>query len=268
MRHEATSAQQRSDTEATLTASDQARAMLAHDAMVQQFFDNQAQAAAAAVQAAQLAALQAAAAAAAQPAAPAPALPSGNLRNQIKGGRLGQFSHGGKLWCALCGKADTKEGTQHPGTCKTGPRALADEVRDKAAKALAAWTKKHCLATVSKGRQTAAAAATNMEGLDEEFVLVNDQAYSSGVQCHAQTHSVLPSSQSQPACSHEKCHALSHVSTSVPARESIIDSCCAPCHCAHPSAAVGPARPSKRIVTTAHSSVTAQGTEGTGALHT
>jgi hypothetical protein len=265
MRHEANSAQRRRDTEATLAASDQARAMLAHDAMAQQFFVNQAAAAAAAVQAAQLASLQAAAAAAGQPRS-ATALPSGDLRNQIRG-RLGRFSHAGKLWCSLCGKADTKEGTHDPGTCKTGPRALADEVRDKAAKALAAWTKKHGLAAVSKGRQTAAAAAT-MEGLDEEFVLVNDQAYSPGVPCHAQTHSVLPGSQPQPACSHDKCHALSHVSTSVPARESIIDSGCAPCHCAHPSAAVGPVRPSKRIVTTAHSSVTAQVTEGAGALHT
>jgi hypothetical protein len=46
----------------------------------------------------------------------------------------------------------------------------------------------------------------------------------------------------------------SRVSSSLPSPHvsSIVDSGCAPCHCAHPSIAHGPVRPSHRMVTTAH----------------
>jgi hypothetical protein len=273
-RHAAQAAQHLRDTEAALDVADRARAMLAQDALALQLQAVHAQAAAQAAQAAQIATLQAAQAAQAATVAPShaprPSLPKEDLRNQLQG-RLGRFSHAGKLWCGLCGKSDTKDGSHDPGTCKTGPRAMPEDVRAKAAKALAAWTKKHGLSAVSKGRQAATAAASNAMAVDEEFVLVNDDAYSccvSCVSCHTAPRTAMQCSDSQSGSHDHECHALSHASISTPASESIVDSGCAPCHCAHPSASVGQVRPSTRIVTTAHSSVSAHVTEGTGALQT
>jgi hypothetical protein len=62
----------------------------------------------------------------------------------------------------------------------------------------------------------------------------------------------------------------SRVSSSLPSPHvsSIVDSGCAPCHCAHPSIAHGPVRPSHRMVTTAHAAARTPVTEGQGLLLT
>jgi hypothetical protein len=177
-----------------------------------------------------------------------------DLRPTLKAPLPGQFKLQGKYHCVLCGKADNKSNSHHPGTCSTGPLDFTTDakVRDEAACALAAWKKQFGAANVltagpasaAPARQ-AAAAATAVDNWSDSDNRCNqlDEDDEMNVDCDPYTKS--------PSCVPSNA---SRVSSSLPSPHvsSIVDSGCAPCHCAHPSIAHCPVRPSHRMVTTAH----------------
>ena len=195
-----------------------------------------------AVTQAQTARTAAAAGAAAAGAAPAPTPPrppappapraSGSTRRRGRPGPNppGQYWFNDKYRCANCGKPDhSNSGTHTPATCRSQfsePVDVAERAFKRTAFELWNGTAQHA---------AVGAVGPMPTNQPDTYLVVNNASSYSG------------------ACASMPRVHDSHACVNVPASSrSLLDSGCAPFHCAHPSLAHGPLRPSRVVVHAAH----------------